>query len=398
LHDWDRRSRQASTLAGSVPPSAGAPVGPEGWLVAAVGARGQVWGRLVLLPGGRTDPQHRIVLEQGATTLALHRLIERDRQGLEHQTHRTLLTDIIAHRYTSAEDVHLRAESLGLSVRRRVLVAMIVKVARDEPLADVAHHARTREEVGVVAQALSDAGTPGLTGALAPGRIGVLLSLAPGAPVEEALRRVALAVRARLGQVPGPGPLPDLRRPTDAGGRRSGSPAVGAVLPGGAVRRGPGGGRGVVIGVGSPTDAVDGLAQAFAQAEEVAEAAETMETGRPYATVADVRLRGLVHLLRDDPRVQAFVERELGPILDHDQRRGTGLLAVLTAYLEAGGNKTEAAARAHLSRPALYHQLERLSAVLGQDLESAESRASLHLALLAWRSMAGPGRRPPSPG
>ncbi|MGC1288881.1 MAG: helix-turn-helix domain-containing protein, partial [Streptosporangiaceae bacterium] len=91
----------------------------------------------------------------------------------------------------------------------------------------------------------------------------------------------------------------------------------------------------------------------------------------------------LLHLLRDDPRVQAFAERELGPLLRRDDAAGSQMLATLTAYLEAGGNKAEAAKRAHLARPTLYERLHRIEAVLGVSLDSAQSRTSLHVAVLA---------------
>jgi purine catabolism regulator len=59
------------------------------------------------------------------------------------------------------------------------------------------------------------------------------------------------------------------------------------------------------------------------------------------------------------------------------------LIAALTAYLEAGGKKAEAAKRAHLARPTLCGRLRRIEQVLGVSLDSAESRTSLHVAVLA---------------
>ena len=56
---------------------------------------------------------------------------------------------------------------------------------------------------------------------------------------------------------------------------------------------------------------------------------------------------------------------------------------MLAAFLDCSGNKSAAAARAHLSRAAFYHSLERLSALLGRDLEVPEVRVALHVALLA---------------
>jgi purine catabolism regulator len=79
--------------------------------------------------------------------------------------------------------------------------------------------------------------------------------------------------------------------------------------------------------------------------------------------------------------VQTFVERELGPLLSAEP--DTSLLDVLAAYLAAGGNKAEAAKRAHLARPTFYERLRRIERILGTDLDSAESRTSLHVALLA---------------
>jgi PucR family transcriptional regulator, purine catabolism regulatory protein len=104
--------------------------------------------------------------------------------------------------------------------------------------------------------------------------------------------------------------------------------------------------------------------------------------GRPlFYRLPDLRLRGLLHLLRDDPRLQTFVERELGALLasEHDAE----LIDVLAAYLAAGGNKAEAAKSAHLARPTFYERLHRIERILGTDLGSAESRTSLHVALLA---------------
>ena len=108
---------------------------------------------------------------------------------------------------------------------------------------------------------------------------------------------------------------------------------------------------------------------------------------RPFYRLPDLRLRGLLHLLRDDARLQTFVERELGPLLTHDAQRGGDLVRILALYLDTGRNKAVAAQRAHLSRPAFYERLRRIERVLDADLEDVESCASLHVALLALDSV-----------
>jgi purine catabolism regulator len=73
----------------------------------------------------------------------------------------------------------------------------------------------------------------------------------------------------------------------------------------------------------------------------------------------------------------------LGPLLASDAAHGTGLMPCLAAYLQAGGNKALAAQHAHLARPTFYQRLQQIERILGVDLDSAESRTSLHVALLA---------------
>lgn len=104
---------------------------------------------------------------------------------------------------------------------------------------------------------------------------------------------------------------------------------------------------------------------------------------RPFYRLLDVRLRGLLHLLREDVRLQTFVERELGPLLSYDQRHGTNHVALLEAYLVEGRNKRRAAAAMALSRSALYQRLQLIQRVLDVDLDSSERHLSLHVALTA---------------
>ena len=125
------------------------------------------------------------------------------------------------------------------------------------------------------------------------------------------------------------------------------------------------------------------MRQAFLEARQVGDMAIGRPEGRPFYRLPDLRLRGLLHLLRDDARLQTFAERELGPLLASDDAHGTQLMPRLAAYLEAGGNKAEAAQRAHLARPTFYQRLQQIERILGVDLDSAESRTSLHVALLA---------------
>jgi purine catabolism regulator len=148
---------------------------------------------------------------------------------------------------------------------------------------------------------------------------------------------------------------------------------------------------GLVIGAGAVVGSIKDVRRSFLEAAQVADVAAAGPGGPghpPFYRLPDLRLRGLVHLLRDDPRLQTFVERELGALLTAESH--AELLDVLAAYLASGGNKAEAAKILHLARPTFYERLRRIERILGTDLDSPESRTSLHVALLALEA----GRQP----
>jgi purine catabolism regulator len=139
----------------------------------------------------------------------------------------------------------------------------------------------------------------------------------------------------------------------------------------------------VVVGVGTTARSITDGRRSMIEAAHVANAALRSPGTRSYHRLDDVRLRGLLHLLREDERLTAFAERELGPLLARDAAQGSRLLDLLRVFCEHGGNKSAAAAAAHMSRTAYYQQLARIESVLGVSLEDPESMLSLYVALLA---------------
>ncbi|MYU66620.1 helix-turn-helix domain-containing protein, partial [Streptomyces sp. SID69] len=122
-----------------------------------------------------------------------------------------------------------------------------------------------------------------------------------------------------------------------------------------------------------------GLREARHVAEAVAGSAAAL--GLPAVVrLKDVHLRGLVRLLRENPHVQSFAERELDGLLRTAEPE---LLEVLRTYLATGRNKSRTAQLHHVSRPALYRRLEAIQGRLGVDLDDFEQAASVHIALLA---------------
>lgn len=349
LDGWERRSRAVA------PPGRTGYDETARWLVTTVGARGQDWGRLILVC--EPSPRHAVLAERAATTLALSRLVERQQETLERQTHRTIITGIITHAYPDPAEAALRARAVGVSLTGRRLLAVVLR-----PRATLNPAVRTGE--GLVAQArlaefteaaaaaCRTAGLPALVGAIDDVHVGVLFALPARAQTERTLGDLADQLRASTREE-------------------------------------------FVMAAGSVVDSVGDARRSFLEARQVADVAVRQPGTRRFYRLPDMRLRGLLHLLRDDARLQTFVEREVGALLAYDAAHGTDLAGILTTYLESGRNKALAAKSAHLSRPAFYERLRRVARVLDIDLETVESCLSLHVALLALETLrADPPARP----
>ncbi|MGN9757323.1 PucR family transcriptional regulator [Streptomyces sp. SD31] len=301
----------------------------DGWIRAELGGRGERWGQIVLCGHRGDTATGRLLAERAAEALVLHRMLGgNSAHTWEEQSAQSLLTDLVSG-VVPARQLLPRARAAGLPVNRRTFVPLVVR--------DV--------EPAQLDRAIRMLGLPGLVAELADGAVAVLLSLARDQDASVLTANFAARVRSE------------------------------------AVR--------TVVAAADPRTAWDDLPAGLREAQHVADAVADTPAALDLPTVVrlkDVHLRGLVRLLRDDPHVQSFAERELDGLLCGS---GDDLLAVLRTYLATGRNKSRTAQLHHVSRPALYRRLEAIQTRLGVDLDDFEQAASVHIALLAHDAQQG---------
>ncbi|MBC7272799.1 MAG: PucR family transcriptional regulator [Streptomyces sp.] len=301
-----------------------------GWIRAELGGRGELWGRIVLCGYRGDTATGRLLADRAAEALVLHRMLGGLAHSWEEQSAQSLLTDLVSG-VVPARQLLPRARAAGLPVNRRTFVPLVVRDG----------------EAGRLDRVLRLLGLPGLVAELADGTTAVLLSLAPDQDADALAAHFAARLRSE-----------------------SGTEQL------------------VVAAAGARTvwdDVPAGLREARHVAEAVAGSSAALDLP-VVVRLRDVHLRGLIRLLRDDPQVQSFAERELDGLLcagDED------LLSVLRTYLATGRNKSRTAQLHHVSRPALYRRLEAIQARLGVDLDDFEQAASVHIALLAHDAQQG---------
>ncbi|GAB2888770.1 PucR family transcriptional regulator [Streptomyces deserti] len=296
----------------------------DGWIRAELGGRGERWGRIVLCGYRGDTATGRLLAARAAEALVLHRMLGGGTAcSWEEQSAQSLLTDLVSG-VVPARQLLPRARAAGLPVGRRTFVPLVVR-------------GRETDRLDRVLRLL---GLPGIVAELADGATAVLLSLARDQDAEALTAHFAARLRSK------------------------------------------GAARTVVAAADARTaweDVPAGLREAQHVADAVADSPAALDLPA-VVRLKDVHLRGLIRLLRDDPHVQSFAERELDGLL---RAADEDLLSVLRTYLATGRNKSRTAQLHHVSRPALYRRLEAIQTRLGVDLDDFEQAASVHIALLA---------------
>src|SRR5580700_7180475 len=251
----------------------------SGWLFTPVGARGEDWGRVILVCDGPPSATDTVLIERVATTLALGRLLARHAESLDRQAHRTLITGIINQAHADPAEAAVRARALGVPVDGRQLIAVVLKLAdRDlggrgpgEPggpgsgRLGLSAHARVLDVADITAAACRAERIPSLVGTLDDARAGAMLSLSPRADSDRVLTQLATRIFERAGTPPDK----------------------------------------LVIGVGATAGSIRDVRRSFLEASQVADVAAerrdgqgtgSREDGPLFYRLPDLGLRGLVHL------------------------------------------------------------------------------------------------------
>ncbi|QER86003.1 PucR family transcriptional regulator [Streptomyces tendae] len=307
---------------------------------------GGVRARLALLPvRSAPEPVHRMAAERAAGILAVVLMQARQEEELAARGRGDFLTDLAEGRIT-AEDAPAQARVLGFKPGRGPLLPVVMRLG-DTLSPQSGGWAVLARAVG---EELSSVGVPVLLGVRpVEGRVPLLLGLRAEADRPAAAERVATALRA-------------------------GVERAGMLRPGG---------RPPVVVVGPAGDWA-AVPTGLRHAVETATAAQGLPE-RPWYDARRLDIDLLLWRLRDHPDLADFVDRAIGPVLEHDRRSRPALLPTLETYLAHAGRKAETARELHLNRQTLYNRLARIGELLGTDLDDPQTVLTLSLALRARR-------------
>ena len=308
----------------------------EGWqrCVAAIVIEGELGGYLsVIGVSGSLDDLDRLAVERGALVCAVELAKRRAVEAAEQRLKGEFLDMLLTAGATGEPALTRRAREMGYELNRPHVVALIGLLGEtSQSWAQIGGELRSR---------LMDVGIQIF---LCPyeGALAVLCSAGDAALLGSVEQHVR-AVRRRVAET-----SPQTR---------------------------------IAAGIGWPGARLAGLRRSFAQAQEALSLAQNLFDGNRVLRFGDLGLYHLLCRLQGYDELDEFYEQTLAPLAEYDTDHNTQLVPTLEAFFAHHGNVSQAAESLYLHRNSLLYRLERICEISGLDLDDADDRFSLQLAL-----------------
>lgn len=146
----------------------------------------------------------------------------------------------------------------------------------------------------------------------------------------------------------------------------------------------------VAAGISRPACGLVNLREAYREAKNSVSIANQLGDLEQTTYYGDLKLFQLLLALKErnlDP-MRRFYQETLGGLVEHDGRKQGDLIRTLAGFFEANGNLAKAAADLDVHRNTLVYRLDRIAELTGLDLDDADNRLILHLALKIQRVLA----------
>ena len=93
--------------------------------------------------------------------------------------------------------------------------------------------------------------------------------------------------------------------------------------------------------------------------------------------------------LKNNDYLNAYVQDYLSEVFEYDLKTKSTLFETLRVYLECNGSKKETADRLFVVRQTLYHRIDKLETLLGEDFMAPSNRLALEVAITAHQLLKG---------
>lgn len=137
-------------------------------------------------------------------------------------------------------------------------------------------------------------------------------------------------------------------------------------------------------GLGGPAATLSDWPKAHTQALQAMRVSERLGLDR-LTSFNSLGVYQLLSQIEHMPGVRQFCVEIIGPLADYDRKQRGSLVETIDAYFNYHGNVSQTAESLFVHRNTLLYRLDRIQELTKQDLNQADSRLALQLALKLWK-------------
>ncbi|EFM09388.1 transcriptional regulator, CdaR [Paenibacillus curdlanolyticus YK9] len=143
-----------------------------------------------------------------------------------------------------------------------------------------------------------------------------------------------------------------------------------------------------LAGIGAETASLSGIPDSYASAKETIRIQKRIgPLDRPL--YSELHVYRILSVMYQSGGLPPFVNEYLGPIIRCDSEKNGHLLLTLKTYLHCAGSKQETAKALFIVRQTLYHRLDKIAVLLGEDFMQPDKRMAVELALRGYEYVHG---------
>lgn len=137
----------------------------------------------------------------------------------------------------------------------------------------------------------------------------------------------------------------------------------------------------VLLGIGGVTKQLEDYYISYQQAVQALNILDSRFRKKGYALFEDLGSYAILHHLNYSTAVELFVKKQIGPLLAYSEGKNIDLYHTLHVFLQNNGNVKSAAEELFIHRSSLLYRLEKIESLISVDLNDAEVRFNLMMAL-----------------
>jgi len=141
----------------------------------------------------------------------------------------------------------------------------------------------------------------------------------------------------------------------------------------------------LIGGVSGPATTLAAWPTIYGQAIQAMQLGERLKLTNQFVEFNSLGIYRLLYDLEDQPAVRRFTDEIIRPLAEYDIQNRGSLIKTVEAYFTHHGNISQTAESLFVHRNTLLYRMERIQELTGLQLDQANMRLALHLALKLWQ-------------